>query len=90
MEAKKKYKRRVIGSVLKDKEGGPDYIKIREDVVLKANSTLKLESPKQQLESLKSAVAAGKLSPEIAETIEERIRKIPDFVRFEILQLTLQ
>lgn len=88
MSEKKKYKRRVVGSVCKSKtDGQPDYIKIREDLVLKKDQTLRLESKKFQLSSLDSVVAAGKLSPDVADGIRERIEKIPDFVRFEIVAL---
>lgn len=86
---KKKYKRRVVGSVLKDsKDPTKSYIKIREDIVLKGGSTLSLESPAQQLASAEAACAAGKITEEIMQSIRERIAKVPDYVRFEILQLT--
>lgn len=83
-----KYKRTIIGSVLKSKnEGEPAYIKINEDVKLAKGSTLKLESKKFQLESLAEAVEAGRLQGDLAEKIQERIQKIPDFVLFQIVQL---
>lgn len=86
---KKKYNRRVIGSVLKDsKDEKKSYIKIREDVVLKGGSTLSLESPQQQLESAERAHAEGKLTEEVMIKIRERIAKTPSFVRFEIIQLS--
>jgi hypothetical protein len=44
MVEKKKTKRRVVGSVVKARDGGADYIKIREDLVLKQGQTLRLES----------------------------------------------
>ena len=88
MVEKKKTKRRVVGSVVKARDGGADYIKIREDLVLKQGQTLRLESAKQQLESLESAVSAGKLSEEMADKVRDRISKIPDFVRFEIIMLS--
>jgi hypothetical protein len=85
-----KYKRMTIGSVVKSKEKGEaDYIQIRKDLkqnlVLKPGQTLKLESAASQLKSLKEAVSAGKLSEDLGETIEERISKIPEWVRFEIV-----
>jgi len=86
---KKKVKRRVIGSVLSSKDDPKQrYIKIREDVVLKAGQTLRLESAKQQLEGLEAAVSAGKLSEEMAEKVRDRINKIPNWVVAEIIQLS--
>jgi hypothetical protein len=76
-----KKKRNVVGSVLKSKDGGPDYIKMKDGKVYR------LESKKAQLESLEGAVSAGKLSEEVAEKVRERINKLPEFVRFEIIEL---
>jgi hypothetical protein len=80
--AKKKLKRQVVGSVLKSKDGGPDYIKMRE-----SGKIYRLESAKQQLASLEKAVSEGKLSEDIAGKVRERIEKIPEFVRFELVEL---
>ena len=85
---KKKLKRRVIGSVVKAKEGTGSYIKIREDVVLKKGQSLRLESAKAQLASLEAAVTAGKLSNDMADKVRERISKIPTYLMFEIIQLS--
>lgn len=87
-----KWKRTVVGSVLKPKDGnsGGDYIKFSQDVVFKKGTTLKLESKKQQLENLQGAASAGKLSADQAESIKERLEKIPDFVRFEVVHLEKQ
>lgn len=83
-----KTKRSVVGSVCKSKDSGkPDYIKIRDDMSLKKGQVLRLESKRFQLDSLQSAVNSGKLSNELAQKIEERINKIPDWVRFEIVAL---
>lgn len=94
-----KYTRRVVGSVVKAKEAGKgDYIKLRgdnADVLMKALAratkekglALSLESKKTQLESLEKAVSENKLSEENAEKARERINKIPDYVRFEIVLL---
>lgn len=76
-----KKKRNVVGSVLKSKDGGPDYIKMKDGKVYR------LESQKTQLESLNAAVAAGKLSEDVASKVRERIEKLPPFVRFEIVEL---
>lgn len=81
-----KYKRTVIGSVVKNKEAGkPDYIKVNGAHVLKDGQFLNLETKAAQLASLDEAVKAGKLSGEVAESARERINKIPDFVRFQIV-----
>lgn len=81
-------KRLTIGSVVKSKEAGkPDYIKVSQDITLKKGQFLNLESKERQLESLDAAVAAGKLSEDMANEIKERTNKIPDWVRFEIVML---
>lgn len=86
-----KSKRTVVGSVCKSKDPGkPDYIKVRDDLVLKKNQVLRLESKKFQLESLQGAVSSGKVSQELSEKIKERIEKIPEWVRFEIIALETQ
>lgn len=83
-----KTKRKVVGSFNKSKETTkPPYIKIRGDVVLKDGTFLRVESKKFQLESLQSAVAAGKLSGEVVEQITDRINKIPDWVLGEVVML---
>jgi len=86
-----KSKRTVVGSVCKSKDSGkPDYIKVRDDVVLKKGQVLRLESKKFQLDSLQGAVTAGKVSADLSEKIKERIEKIPEWVRFEIIALDTQ
>jgi hypothetical protein len=93
-----KSKRTVVGSVCKSKDAGkPDYLVLRgntaEDlarVLMKADKSkgvsLKLESKKFQMDSLDQAVSSGKLSGDLAEKIKsERIAKIPDWVRFEVV-----
>lgn len=87
--SKPKYTRRGVGSVIKSKDpGGSDYIKIRDDVSFKKGDTLQLESAQSQLASLERAVSDGKLSEEVAEKVRDRIQKIPDWVRFEIVQVS--
>lgn len=83
-----KTKRVSVGSVLKGKEGAPDYIKIRTSVTLKEGQVLNLQSAKQQREGVEKALKDGKMSEELAKKILERIDKIPDFVRFEVVLLT--
>lgn len=85
-----KYKRINVGSIVKGKDGGADYIKISKDVMLKQGDFLNLESKAQQLKSVQEAVSNGKLSGEVAETIMENIEKIPDFVRFQIVRIEKQ
>lgn len=81
-----KSKRSVVGSVCKSKDSGkPDYIKVRDDMTLRKGQILRLESKKYQLDSLQNAVSSGKLSGELGDKIRERIEKIPDWVRFEIV-----
>jgi hypothetical protein len=94
-----KYSRKVVGSVYKAKEPGkPPYIKLRGDTAEElaralagADKTkglsLKLESKKNQLDSVNAAALAGKLSEEIAVKVRDRIEKIPDYVQFEIVLL---
>lgn len=94
-----KYNRRRVGNVLKSKEKDKaDYIKLdpyTKESLLNAVAkmdpekglVLRLESKKTQLDSLAIAEAEGKISPENAGKARERINKIPDFVRFEIILL---
>lgn len=82
-----KLKRKLIGSVVKGKDGKPDYIKVRGAHVLKDGQYLNLESKTKQLESLNEAEKAKKISSELAAKIRERISRIPDFVRFEVVTL---
>jgi hypothetical protein len=85
-EKKKKLRRQVVGSVYKAKEEGQvDYIKMRD-----SGKFYRLESPKYQLDQLEKAVADGKLSDDLGEKIRDRIAKIPEFVRFELVELVEQ
>lgn len=76
--------RKTIGSIVKGRDGKPDYIKVNVDVVLKQGQFLNLESQQYQLASLDKAVADGKIKEDTAEQVRERINKLPAFVRFEI------
>jgi hypothetical protein len=79
-------KRAVIGSVVKSKEPGqPDYIKIGQDVTLKKGTILRLESKSQQEKNLKYLVDNNKVTGDLAEKIKERIEKMPEWVRFDIV-----
>lgn len=84
-----KLKREVIGSFLKarDPEKQPPYIKIKNDVVFKANDIVRVENKAFQLQSIASAVENGKLSPEIAEKAKERINNMKEFVIAELVVL---
>lgn len=88
MANKPKFKRRVVGSVMKSKETTkPDYIKIKENITLAEGQTLSLESKKFQLERLETAFTEGKLTEEMYGQIRARLEKTPDFVRFDIVLL---
>lgn len=78
-----------IGAVLKSKNpGDSDYIKIGDkDVVLKAGTTLRLDSKAGQIKSLEAAYKAEKLSKENYEKAKARIDKIPEWVRFDVVQV---
>ena len=84
-----KYTRTTVGSIIKGKEGKADYFlvnkSLKEPVVLQAGDILNLESKTAQLASLEAAVSSGKLQPEYGDKARERINKIPDFVRFDVI-----
>lgn len=79
-----KWKKTTVGSIVKGKDGKPDYLKIRDTVTLNKGDILNLESQKTQVTSLEKAIADGKLSGEFAEKLLERAKAIPDWVRFEV------
>jgi hypothetical protein len=90
MSNTKKYARNNIGSIVKSKDPNKsDYIQIRKDLkealVLNAGDFISVETKAFQLASLERAVASGKLSEEQAAPARERINKIPDFVRAELV-----
>lgn len=80
-------KRVKVGSILKDKEGGADYIKINTDVILKKGDTLRLENKKSRIEGINKAIESGKLSGEFAEKLLKEANDWKDFVRFEIVKV---
>lgn len=83
-----KTKRTVIGSVLRHKDDPKkSYIKIKNEVRLKAGQILQLQSKKQQLDNLRVAVESGKMSADMASEIGERLERVPDFVLFEVIAL---
>ncbi len=78
-------KRKTIGSVVKGKDGKPDYIKISQDVSLKAGQFVNLESKAAQLASLNKAESDGKLSEEVAAKVRAVVEKKPEWVRFDLV-----
>jgi len=83
-----KYKRTVVGSVIKSKDAGrPDYVKIKDQVTLKSGQILKLESKKSRLDSVAQAVKSGKMSEDMAAKVREAIEKTPEWVRFDLVLL---
>lgn len=85
-------KRIKLGSIVKSKDPNKsDYIqidkKLASPVTLQAGQYLQVETKAFQLASLERAVEANKISPENAEKARERIEKIPDFVRAEVILL---
>lgn len=82
-----KKKRKVIGSIVKGKDGKGDYIKILNDVELKAGSFINLESKAMKQKQLDTSVAEGKLTGDLVEKIQAGIDKMPEWVRFELYTL---
>jgi hypothetical protein len=83
-----KLKREVVGSFYKSKDDSkPPYIKFRNAVTLKEGEIIRVENKKFQLQSLESAINAGKLNGEIAQKAKDRIEKIPEFVIAELVVL---
>lgn len=83
-----KLKREVVGSFLKSKDDSkPPYLKFRSAMTLKEGEVIRVENKKFQLQSLETAINAGKLNGEIAEKAKERINKIPEFVIAELVVL---
>lgn len=86
-----KWKRTVVGSVLKSKEANePDYVKISGDITLKKGQTLKLESKKARLATLSELVQAGKISQDMYDDMRVKTEARPDFVRFDIVLVEKQ
>lgn len=84
-----KWKRTNVGSVCKDsKDKTKSYIKFSRDVEFKKGDIINLESADEQMASLQEAVVGGKISEDFAQKIKERIEKIPDWVRFELVHIS--
>jgi len=85
-----KWTREKLGSVLKDKKDETKfYVKFNKNCSFNEGDCVNLESKKQQLDSIDDAVSAGRLTDEtMVNEIKERINKIPDFVKFEIVKVS--
>lgn len=84
-----KFNRQEVGSILKSKDTSkPDYVKIKNDILLKAGDILNLESKASRLAGVDKAVESGKLTEDKAEEIREKINNMPDYVRFNIIKVT--
>lgn len=98
-----KWTRTKVGSIVKGKqevdEDGkplfkdgkpvmkPDSFKVYGNHTLLDGQYLNLESKADQLRNLEKGIASGKLTGDIVEKIRDRLNKIPDFVRFEVIKL---
>lgn len=97
------YKRLNVGSVCYRKEDADlpavdpktgekifkrKHLKISGDMSFKKGDYLNLETKAEQLKNLNEAAASGKISEANAEKARKRIEKIPDFVLFEVYQLS--
>lgn len=88
-----KTKRIKLGSVVRGKEGKPDYIKVYikdkdgkpGSYTLKDGQYLNLESKAQQLRDIQYLVDNGKIDTDTAKYLTEKANKIADFVRFEVV-----
>lgn len=88
-----KYKRTVVGSIIKSKDPSkPNYVKfsLRDGgtLTLKDGDTLSAESKAFQLKSAEAAASEGKISDEVVEKIKARLEKQPDFVIAELVHVT--
>lgn len=86
MSVNKKPKRKIVGQILKGKEGKGDYIKIDQTVTLNAGEYLELESSSSIRKRAEELLASGKIEEEFADKLREQADKIPSFVRFRIIK----
>jgi hypothetical protein len=70
-----------LGTIRKSKKGSL-YIKVDNDVKLLKNSALQIQDPRKKI---KDQVASGKLTEAQG---EERLSKIPEYIRQEIFLVT--
>ncbi len=88
-----KTKRVKIGSIVKGRDGKPDYfqayIKDKEgkpsQYVLKDGQFLDLDSKAKQLADIKFLVENDKIDADTAKYLSDKVAKIPDYVRFEVI-----
>lgn len=70
-----------VGTIRKSKKGGL-YLKVESDVTLVKDAVLQIQDPRKKI---KDQVAAGKLE---AAKGEERLSKIPEYIRQEVYLVT--
>jgi hypothetical protein len=88
-----KTKRVRLGSVVRGQDGKPDYIKVHikdkegkpSNYVLRDGQYLNLESKAKQQADLEFLVKNEKIDEKTAKYLKEKIEKIPEFVRFEVV-----
>lgn len=88
-----KTKRRKIGSIVKGRDGKPDYFQayIKDQdgkpgsYVLKDGQFLDLESKAKQLADIKFLVENDKIDADTGKYLTDRVNKIPEYVRFEVI-----
>lgn len=76
--AETKAKWLTVGSLRKGKDGNL-YINVQEDVTLAKGSTLQLQDPR------KKAMAMAEKGYITTEVAEERVAKIPEYVRYDVV-----
>lgn len=88
-----KTKRVRLGSLVRGQDGKPDYIKVYikdkdgnpGSYVLRDGQFLNLESKSQQLKDIEFLVKNDKIDADTAKYLKDRVEKIADFVRFEVV-----
>lgn len=70
-----------VGQVLKSKKGS-FYIKVEKDLTLAAGSSLQLQDPRA---GFKRMAETGKISEEEAEA---KAAKLPEFLKYDIFEVT--
>lgn len=89
---KSKWKRTVVGSILKSKDDTkPNYLKVnlykQEEIVLKNGQSLQVLSKNFKLKDLQRLRQEGKLDDATLDKMEEQANKMPDFVMAEVVLL---
>lgn len=70
---------REVGTIFERKDGSGFFLKVNEDVTLKAGQTLNLETPQSKIERL---LAFGYLSEEAADA---RLANLPKTIKFDVI-----